>query len=74
MAFHHLVTTGPGAVGTAAPGIVAVDGDVVTVRLTVEQRAWIIHCLKATHVPARDLHQQEVAVSCVTALGGLPGG
>ncbi len=40
---------------------------VALVRLTDSQRAWLIHCVKSTPGTRAD---EDVAASCVTALGG----
>lgn len=52
-----------------AEGAPWIEG-VATVELTDSQRAWLIHCAKATPAPHHDLAAQDLAVSCVAALGG----
>ena len=39
----------------------------VDVRLTDSQRAWLIHCLKATWAPRAN---EDTAHACLVALGG----
>lgn len=60
-----IVAYRPGAQGSYPTAGVAL------VALTDAQRAWIIHALKGTPAPHHDLEAQELAVSCVEALGGI---